>query len=1580
MSYLTSEANSAVYGSYSNMNELGTRIEKLTDNQRRLLKLMQTRKLSRGEKQYPLSYAQQRLWFLNRLDPANAAYNIPFALRLKGQLNRDALQRSLDEIMRRHEALRTSFTEQASGPVQTVAAEASLDIKEIDLRFLPESEREKRSAEVANQEANEVFDLSSAPLIRSKLLQLDQNEYVLLITMHHIIGDGWSTALLVREFSMLYDSYVNGRPSPLRDLALQYGDYALWQRQWLNGRISEGQLSYWKKQLADLPVLELPTDYPRSENRSDKADRVLLQYPAELMLELKSLGRRQGATLFMLLLSAWYIVLARHSGQRDITVGTAVANRREKEIDNLIGFFLNMLVMRANVGSNSTVSDLIRQVRTVALEAYENQDLPFEKVVEAIQPERSLTVAPLFQVLLVLQNTQQERLELTGLCIDNLATRLDVAKYDLDLTVSENAEELSGKLAYATGLFERETANSFVTHLRVALEQMVANSGKNIDELDLMSGLEREQIVVGWNQTVMAVDYEKCIHERIDEQAERTPDAIAVVFEEEHLSFTMLSQKANQLARYLQRQGIGPEVLVGLCIERNAEMIVTLLAVMKAGGAYVPLDHHYPVDRLEFMINDARLPVLLTTEQMFPQNLTSPVAVIYLEREQEKILQESKCKVDQTARADDLVYVLYTSGSTGRPKGVQITHRALTNCLASMQIAPGMDSEDILLAVTTLSFDIAELELYLPLLVGGQVRLLKREASGDGKKLLEALGQGVTVMQATPTSWQVVLDAGWQTGGDLKVFCAGEALSEALGEKLLKRSASTWNMYGPTETTIFSLIKRLEGENQPITVGRPIGNTTTYVLDEELRLLPARVTGDIYIGGAGLARGYVHEPALTACSFVPDPFSKNAGERLYKTGDLGTWRNDGTLQFLGRRDHQVKLRGHRIELGEIEALLNHHPGVKQAVVMMRKDEPAEPRLIAYAVALEGQAVEANELRAYLEKKLPGYMVPNWIVLIKEFPLTPNGKVDRKRLPAPESMQSSGPAVNYVVAPRNTVEQILCDIWADILKRDRVGITDNFFELGGHSLLAVQITFRIQHALHVDLPLRMFFEAGTPSAMAERITSLLGMQPKLPALSRLDRNERSELPLSYAQQRLWFVQQLEPQNAAYNVILGLELQGALDREAVRNSLNEILRRHEVLRTSFPVRDGVPVQSIAAEVKLVVKEWDLRNFKEEAVKAEAQRLVREEAGSPFDLGQSPLLRCLLLQTTDLKHLLILCVHHIVCDGWSNGIIVNELTRLYEAYVLNEKPRLPELTIQYGDFAVWQRGWLQGEALEEQLQYWRKQLAGAQPLRLPADYSTPAGNRKQDNSFFEVSSTLISRVKQLSQSEGVTLFMTLLAAFKLVVGTYAGQDDIVIGTDVANRSNAQIGNLIGFFANQLVLRTSLSGNPTFRELLQRVRDMSLDAYKYQDAPFEKIVEEVTPGPHLDSMPLSRIKFILQNTSTEPQVTGLQVKLLTIAPEIAKFDLMLTCAESVNGLRGVLEYRKDLFHQKTIELIRSQFLEVLSDVAQEPDVRISALRQKLNAMRSAENQTRKDDMKRAAISRLLSSRRRVTLVETDS
>ncbi|MFD5669012.1 amino acid adenylation domain-containing protein [Streptomyces anthocyanicus] len=1496
----------------------------------------------------PLSYAQQRLWFLHQLEGPTATYNIPTTLRLTGTLDTDALQSAFNDLLARHESLRTTYAEDDQGAQQIV-----LPVEAVATPFAVVDVAAEDVAERVAEAAAHAFDLGAEIPVRARLFRVSEREHVLLLLVHHIASDAWSRGPLAQDLTAAYTARCAGDAPAWQPLPVQYADYALWQQEILGDdtdpdTLAGRQLAYWKQQLAGLPEqLDLPTDRPRPATADHTGDRVTFTVPADLHTRLTELARETNTTAFMVIQAALAALLTRHGAGEDIPIGTPVAGRTDDATDHLVGFFVNTLVLRTDTSGNPTFRDLLTRVRDTDLTAYTHQDLPFERLVEALNPTRSFTHHPLFQTMLTLHNTQGTKTDrFAGLAAEVVASESVSARFDLSFALAEHfgadhsCAGMSGGVTYSTALFDRATVRDLADRLVRLLAAAVAHPGRSVGQLEIMDAAERRLVLQEWNDTA-AEPPAASVTGLFERQARRSPGATALEFGEVRLSYAELNARANRLARHLVARGAAPGRFVAVALPRSAELVVTLLAVLKSGAAYLPIDPHYPADRVEYMLADAG-PALTVTEPVAEAGLSG--------------------YGDADLGADELrgpvhgahpAYTIYTSGSTGRPKGVVVPRGALDNFLADMgrRFTPG--SGDRLLAVTTVGFDIAGLEIFLPLLHGAVLVLADEETARDPHALLHRVSaSGITMVQATPSLWQGVAAVAGDELAGVRVLVGGEALPSELARALTDRARSVTNLYGPTEATIWATAADV-AESGPV-IGRPLANTSAYVLDSALRPVPVGVPGELYLAGEQLAQGYHLRPALTSERFTADPYGP-AGTRMYRTGDLVCRRRDGALRYLSRVDQQVKLRGFRIELGEIEAELSRHPAVAESAVTVREDRPGDRRLVGYVVPKgpegpagpTGPVPSARELRERLRGRLPEFMVPTAFVVLDALPLTPNRKLDRKALPAPEY---DGEPVGR--GPRDPREEILCALFAEVLGVARVGIDDGFFDLGGHSLLATRLVSRIRTALGVELSVRQFFETPTIAGLSGALDRAAGARAPLAARPRPER-----VPLSPAQQRLWFLHQFEGPSATYNMPTALRLSGPVDRAALERAIGDVLVRHESLRTVFAADDGgswqvvLPADRAAGRLDVV-----------DVTAGEVAERVGEAARHAFDLTVDIPFLARLFRVSDTEHVLLLLIHHIAGDGWSMAPLARDLTAAYAARCAGAAPDWEPLPVQYADYALWQREVLGDESdpdsvAARQLAYWKDALAGLpEQLELPTDRPRPAtAGYTGDRIAFTVPTALHARLTELARSTHSSLFMVVQAAFATLLTRLGAGEDIPVGTAVAGRNDAATEDLVGFFVNTLVLRTDTGGNPTFRELLGRVRERDLAAYAHQDVPFERLVEALNPARSLAHHPLYQVMITFNNTAgagdrtapaspDTPDVSGqagalLNATRMTAGTGVAKFDLALTFGERHDpsggpaGMRGSLEYRTELFDRETAESVISRLLGVLGSVTADPD-----------------------------------------------
>jgi amino acid adenylation domain-containing protein len=1504
-------------------------------------------------------------------------YNVSFAARIASELDIPALRRSFQALVDRHPCLRTSLSVRGGKPAQRIHQGAKVHFEEMDSSAWSRDEMETRLTD----EAHRPFDLEQGPLLRVNVFKRSAQEHYLLLFVHHIVIDFWSLAILLNELGTLYPAEAAGRRATLPPLNLQYSDYVRWQSEMLAGAEGERLWSYWQKQLAgQLPVLDLPTDRPRRPVQTHRGGSYDFVLSDELSGRLKALAKAQGATLYVVMLAAFQAMLHYLSGQDDLIVGSPVVGRSRAEFEEIVGLFTNPVFLRVNLSGNPTFQEFVSHVRQTVLAALEHQDYPTLLLVERLRPARDLSRPPICQAMFVLDKPHGlaeqgaptfvhgeagPTMNSGGLVLESFPLEHRSASLDLVLLVVESTQSLSISMRYNSELFDHSTIIRFGKYFETLLEHVVVQPDVRLsgladvlaatdrehqvadrNELEILDDGDRERLLAEFNQTASPYPEDVCIHRLFEDQVERTPDRIALTFENQHLTYAELNARANQVAHYLRARGVGPEVPVAICMERCLEMLVALLGILKAGAAYVPIDPAYPKERLAFILEDARARVLLTMEPLRERMPDQGVRLVCLDADRESIAGESRDNPPILAAAGNLAYAIYTSGSTGQPKGVMVEHRGLSNTIQWLSQTLAITENDSTFLKTPITFDAAGREIFPTLLAGARLIIAEPNVHRDCRYIAEKIrDDGVTILHCVPSFLRLlVAEPAFADAVALRaVMCGGEALTPDVVAEFGRRSkARLYNVYGPTETIIDSAYWLCDGSSGDSTVpiGRPIPNARMYILNAGLRPVPIGVAGELYIGGVSLARGYVNLPGLTAEKFIPDPFSNEPGKRLYKTGDLARYLPDGNIQYLGRGDYQVKIRGFRIELGEIEAALARHPSIGQAIVTVHEGVRGEKRLVSYVVARSQCAPTAIELRNFLKDKLPEHMVPAVFVMLESFPLTSNGKVDRRALPSPgDTRAESGKAF---VEFRTPTEELLADIWARVLGVERVGIYDDFFDLGGHSLLATQVVSRIRETFQVEMPLRRLFETPTVAGLAESLElSRRGEQDlQQPPIQPIPRD--GDLPLSFAQQRLWFIDQLDPGNSVYNFPVAVRLKGSLNLAALEQSLNEIVRRHEALRTTFSMVDGQPSQVIASRLNITLPIVDLTELPEVERENEVQRLVVEEARRPFDLAQGPLLRARVLQLAEDEQVGLLTMHHIVSDGWSAGILIREMAALYQAYCSESPAPLPELPIQYADFAYWQREWLQGPVLQRQLDYWKKQLDGIPPLlELPEDHLRPAVQTfRGGHHSLLLPKAVGGALKALSRQESATLFMTLLAAFKVLLNCYTRQDDLVIGTPVANRNRLEIEGLIGFFVNALVLRTDLSGDPTFRELVRRVRKVCVDAYVHQDLPFERLVEELHIERDLSRNPLFQVMFVLQNAS----VHAVELPGLTLNPVItdggtSHFDLTLHIVDTDQGLLATAAYNTDLFDADTMTRMVAHFQTLLEAIVKDPDRHLSDL-----------------------------------------
>lgn len=1513
----------------------------------------------------PLSFVQHQMWLIEQMAPGTTAYHLPIAFKLKGTINVPALEAAFCEVIKRHEILRTTFSTKDGDAVQEIQPAWELKIERSDLEQVPAGQaRENALHEHLLAEAKKPFDLTQLPLLRVSLFALGEREYALLVNLHHILADGLSLSLLINELDATYHAFSSGVKPTLPPLPVQYADYAIWERSEATTNNRAAQLSFWKERLkGTLPVLELPWDKPRPTVQSFKGGNVFLEIPGQLCTKLQTLATAQDSTFFMVALAAFSAILHRYSSASEIIVGTPVANRSADDVQPLIGNFLNILALRCETNPDQTFNQHLRRTREIALDAFSHREVPFQQVVGQLHLPRDTSRNPIFQAMLqVLPKTE---LKLGNLAMEDLHFDPGFAQFDLSLHLHESAGGYRGRFEYCSDLLERTTVENLAAHFLNLLRQVAADPDQTLQKIPILSSDERRQILADWNNTAVPYPRDICLHQLIEAQIDRTPNAPAVVFENRQLTYSELNTRSNQLAHFLQGRGLGPGSLVGICVERSLELVVGLLGILKAGAAYVPIDPSYPQNRVAYMLEDSQVQVLLTqqhlTEKLPPHRATT----ISLDSEWSKIAEQSGTKPITIATAADPAYMIYTSGSTGRPKGALNSHRGIVNRLLWMQDEYRLTPADSVLQKTPFSFDVSVWEFFWPLLTGARLVVAIPGGHQDPAYLIDTIcRENITVMHFVPSMLRVFLDEpGVERCRSLReVICSGEALPYDLQEAFFARlPANLENLYGPTEAAVdvtYWACQR-NSKSKIVPIGRPVANTQIYILDFHLNPVPVGLPGELHLGGVQVGLGYFNRPDLTAEKFIPDPFGTEPTARLYKTGDLARWLPDGSIEYLGRIDHQVKIRGLRIELGEIESVLVQHPAVKEAVVVAR-EETGDKRLVAYLVPGPAKP-EISALRDHLLKQLPDYMVPAAFVFLPNLPLSSNGKIDRKALPAPASAQ---PESALYVPPRNATERQVAAIWQEVLHAPKVSAHDNFFELGGHSLLALKVVSRVRQQIGLELPLSAVFAAPTVEKMALKILSLHSAQAdeaanalsdksapspgddtaKLQAEPPIKRPVSEPALLSFSQERLWFLDQLEESSALNNIAFAIRLRGAFRADCLEQALAEIVRRHESLRTIFPPseKDRPPVQRILETFDFKLTVVDLPTCSPSTIEQAAWMKIEEIARRPMQLAHGPLFHAHLLKLAPEDHFLALTVHHIVADGWSFEVLFRELSILYADFLSGRPAVLPPLNQQYADFAHWQHSLLKTGRLEHALRYWVDRLRGIPPLlELPTDFPRPA-QQSYRGAYCErtLSASLTAKIRRLGDANNATMFMTVLAGLQAFLHRYSGQPDILVGSPVTNRSRVEFEPLIGFFVNMIPLRADFSSPLSVSKLIAQVRQSTLDALSLDELPFEMLVRALKPERNMSHAPLFQVALMFLQEGHHPlQLAGLDAKTDPVSTATSKYDLTLLAREKGDELLLWLEYSTDLFTAQTAERMLAHFECLMDSMAGNPELEICRL-----------------------------------------
>jgi amino acid adenylation domain-containing protein len=1516
-----------------------------------------------------LSFQQQRIYVLSRLDPTGYHYHVVEVARLSGPLDLDALEVSFGMICERHEVLRSVFFERLGEPMQTVRTDWPR-LERLDLRPCAKSRRAVSIQRQAQELLRRHFEIEKVPPLRAQLLQLDEDDHALVIKVHHLVTDGWSQRLFWEELEAFYAAAQNGVSAKLPELPIQYRHFAEWQRAWLRTRAAEQQLSYWRAQLEGLTELPLRTDRSRPRTWTGRGARHPVKLSIRLSRRIKSLSRAHGATTFMTLLAAFQCLLYRYTQHDDIAVGSLIANRNQVQLERLVGMFANTIVLRTDLTGNPSFSEVLRRVRQVTLDAYRNQDLPIEEILKVLRVSRNTDRNTLFQVMFILQNASPRVPKLPELSVHFVDVDPGTARFDLMLELIDADERLAGWLEYSTDLFEAPTIARMAAHFRTLLEAIVANPEERISRLPLLSERERKRILVDWNQTRTGFGRFHTFFERFARQTARTPGATAVSTTRVRLSYRELARRASAMAYRLALEGVGPDVVVILLAKRDVDFLAAMIAVHQAGGAFLPLDPAFPGARLAQIVQHSRAPVVLAAED-FAMALEEPLSGVPAQG-RPRILsleQLSQTVPPRSARLSplepsSLAYVIYTSGSTGVPKGVMVEQRGLFNHLCSQISDLQLSASDVVAQTAPQSFVIAVWQFLAPLMVGARVHICDDEVVRDPALLAHEVGrEGVTVLQIVPALLRAILERTpnkhmLRMLGRLRwLMCCGEPLPPDLLRDWFRHfpNVPVINAYGSTEVSDDVATHRLRAPAKSLAtvpIGRPIANTRLYVLDAHLQPMPIGVAGELCVGGIGVGRGYLDDPELTQRRFIRDPFSKSRTARLYRTGDSARWRGDRTLEFLGRLDHQVKVRGCRIELGEIEQVLSEHPDIQAAIVLLRDDLAGEAKLVAHIVAAAGRHPEVNELRDFLKTKLPGYMIPAGFIFLERMPLTAHGKVDRRALVA--TSQQLTVATSESVAPRNTVEQILADIWALLLGIDKVSVFDNFFDLGGHSLLAGQVLARVTNAIGVSLPIKVLFEAPTVEALARQVDKARETQPNDTSLEIAPVEGGGPPLVSIVQEHLLRIEREIPGLPQFALPFAYRLQGALNIPALERSLAEVVRRHDALRTRFAWVDEQPVALVAPVAKsgpfLVVEDL-VAGTKNKRAKAlllkKAGLRAEQEAWRPVDLTRAPLFRTRLLRLSADDHILLLTLHHVIVDGWSIGIFLDEVSELYSAFAGGQQAQLSEPVLQFTDFARWQRWWCTTDGATRELAYWKECLRQASAIFPPnGDCGGAQLSWRIAHEPVDLPKDLVARLSALSRRRAGTLFMTLLAGLKVLLLARSGRNDICVATPMANRSQLRTESVIGPLANTTLIRTRINADMSFEEALRCVRDSVLNAYARQGLPFDILAARLQQDA-LDAASLTQAFFDLRGAFRRP------FKLHDVA--VGSFGdihregqprlpidhtwLTVTLKEVPSGITGSWSYKKDLFETRNQKHWIADYKMILTKAAANPETPVGQL-----------------------------------------
>ncbi|SMO83525.1 amino acid adenylation domain-containing protein [Chryseobacterium rhizoplanae] len=1530
--------------SYQSIAELAAFIDKSTKEDTTEIKAIPEAEF------YPVSQGQKRLWILTQLESDTAVYNMSSVFILTGTLNIEALQNAFNKVIERHEILRTTFIIQNDEIKQCVhpAKEINFNLPYLDLRN--DANGESKALEISATIALSYFDFERGPLLKANIIRVSENQYMLPFTMHHIISDGWSMEILIKELLLIYQSIVNETSLNLPGLKIQYKDYATWQTEQLQGIKLEQHKTYWLDKLGgSLPILELPYEGNRPVLKTFNGASSTYTFDKDLIKDFKTLCQQNGSSLHMGLLAVMYALFYRYSGQTDLILGSPSAGRIHQDLEDQIGFYVNLLPLRTVFEPTDSFIALLAKVKDTTLGAYEHQIYPFDRLVEDLQLAREMSRSPLFDVAVILHNTsiKEEQLDkFAGLSVERLEPETTLSKYDMQANFYEEGDVLTLNLEYNTDLFSSDRTTRMIQHMNQFMQSVTANAEESINMANILTSEERHALVYDWNNTITPYSQEKTIHQLFEEQVQLNPNGIAAEQNETHLTYRELNEQANQLARHLLEKGLQNGDNVGIMTDRNLNMLVGMLGILKAGGAYVPIDPVYPIDRQLYICENSAI-TLFVADHHYPVINKLPKKVPFIVISAVILASYSNYNLDFTTKSSqDLAYTIYTSGSTGRPKGVMIAHHSAVNLIEWVNKTYKVDKKDRLLFITSMCFDLSVYDIFGMLAAGGTVVIATQEEVRDVARLKRLMmDKEITFWDSVPTSMNHLIagleddDSSYIQNSLRVVFMSGDWIPVDLPGRIKKHFPLTEviSLGGATEGTVWSNfypVKEVKEGWTSIPYGKPLDNNFFYILDEWLNPVPQGIPGELFIGGVGVARGYANDPEKTAYSYINDPFNQLLGGMMYRTGDLGRMLPDWNMEFLGRKDHQIKIRGFRVEIGEVNTALVRNELIKEAIVVS-KGEKNNKFLVAYFTSTV--ELKAEDLRIFLLESLPDYMIPSHLIQLEKLPLNANGKVDHKALPDPKDL-------NFVKgrtfkAPVTQTEIRLFEIWKQVLNIEQISITDVFFAIGGHSLNATRLLGRIHKEFGVRMELRNMFIYPTIETMAPIIESSL--EKTFQEITQVKSQEYYEL--SHAQQRLWLVNQADKNDLAYNISTAYEINGDLDIDAFEKSFMTLIERHEVLRTTFVLFEGQPRQRISEPgmTGFKVEQFDISLLPN--VEEEAQKLAEVEM--PFDLEEGPLLRVKVIKLDAAKYLFLFSMHHIISDAWSMGVIINEVTQLYSAYSKNEPILLPQLAVQYKDYVYWHKNRLDEQHIEIHKNYWKDQFKGTLPvLSLETDFERPIVKTYNGSVHFHtIPDQIFSKIRELADRKGISSFMVLTAIVKTLLYRYTGQEDIIIGTPISGRDHYLLENQIGFYVNTLALRTVFNGNGTFNELLEDVKNTILGAFEHQFYPYDELVAMLQLERNKSRSPLFDVGIEYQNMVIEAEVkelNGITLQLFKTENKISKFDLSFRFFENDGQLTLGLVYNTDMFVTESIQLLCDRLMIVLTSVMENPDVRIEDIR----------------------------------------